>query len=203
MIVKTDSKTAKCFAARYGLRASHLKKSGIRHVQQADVSRRLNFTAPAGGHIIPYHDLDGVPTGFERVRFDPYVLPFNAGKVRRYSQAKDSGVHVYLSPLVDVPWREIEKEASIPLIITEGELKAACSSAHGLAAIGIGGVSMWSRKHNGEQLHRDIARFAKGRTISIAFDSDAATNPNVLCEENRLANALTDKGARVKVVRLG
>lgn len=142
------------FAMGHGLSVAHLKKSNICHINQQSISELVRFDVSlipgvhrqVGGYDIPYFTLDGKPSGFHRVRLDSYEVPFGAGKPLRYLQAKNSGVNVYFSPLVSPSWREIEGDTSIDLIITEGELKAACACAHGFPDIGIGGVSMWRRK---------------------------------------------------------
>jgi hypothetical protein len=64
---------------------------------------------------IPYHDIDGVPTGHFRDRFKNAVVG-DDGKPQRYSQPFESGMHAYIPPF---PLAKGED-----LYITEGEFKA-------------------------------------------------------------------------------
>ena len=158
----------------------------------------------AAAFVIPYFDLDGQPTDFYRAR---YVEDTRKGfdaltgkKALRYIQPGNSVTEVYLPPLID--WREATT-ADYPLLITEGELKAACATAHGLPTIGLGGVwSFQSSKHNTPLLPVFNEFELSGREVFIVFDSDAVTNPNVVAAELRLAQRLTEKGAVVKIARL-
>ena len=161
---------------------------------------------PAAAFVIPYFTLDGEPTEFYRAR---YVEDTRKGfdaltgkKALRYIQPGASVTEVYLPPLVEGSWREVAA-AEYPLLITEGELKAACATVHGLPTVGLGGVwSFQSSKHNTPLLPVFSAFNLEDRTVYIVFDSDAVTNPNVVAAELRLAQRLTEKGAVVRIARL-
>lgn len=160
----------------------------------------------AGAFIIPYWDLDGDATGFYRAR---YVEDTRRGfdvvtgkKPLRYVQPSGSATEVYLPPLLSDTWRAVAA-ADYPLLITEGELKAACATVHGLPTVGLGGVwSFQSAKHNASLLPVFSAFNLAGREVFIVFDSDAVTNPDVVAAELRLAARLTEKGALVRIARL-
>jgi hypothetical protein len=177
----------------------------LTRVTQAEATRLLGFPAPAAGVFIPYFDLAGKPTGIGRIRFDPYTDPWAktlGRKPMRYAQT-GPGVHIYFLPLNKGTWqKDIAPVTSIPLIITEGEAKAAKTCQEGFMTIGLGGVTMWHLKGQ-RRLHPDLALFNWGnRQVSICFDSDAETNKLVKAQEFALTAVLIDAGARVKIVRL-
>jgi hypothetical protein len=66
----------------------------VRRVTKEEGTELLGSEAPAGGTLIPYFDMDGKATGFFRIRFDDYRLPFGAGKIKRYRQRERSGIHI-------------------------------------------------------------------------------------------------------------
>jgi putative DNA primase/helicase len=89
------------------------------------------------------------------------------------------------------------------LLITEGELKAACSAKNGLPCIGLGGVWMFKAAAQGKSFLDQLEQIVwKDRPVFIVYDSDAATNPDVMKAENALARALLDRGARVFICRI-
>ncbi len=164
---------------------------------------------PAGGFSIPYFDLSGKVTKFWRYRYlEDYRVEGSFDKITqdkkplRYVQPKGSVNELYLPPLID--WKAVAKNTSQPIIITEGELKAACSTAWaGVPTIGLGGV--WCFKASREYAHI-LPMFKqiewKDRTVYIIYDSDAVTNPKVKAAENALAYELMNLGAEPHIVRL-
>src|SRR6516165_3089806 len=196
----TKPATKKEWGRSHGLPPAQLKRIKVRRAKQAEASRQLHSPAPADGFEILYFDVNGKPTGFFRIRFDDYVDSWArrlGTKPRRYAQPTGTGVQAYFPPLID--WAKYSKDTAKPLLITEGELKSACATAHGFPCIGLGGVDSFG----GPELLPELAAFEwKGRDVFIVYDSDAVKNPNVLRAENRLAAALVGRGARVHVVRL-
>lgn len=156
--------------------------------------------------VIPYFDLRGRPTKFFRAR---YVVDTRKGfdvlagrKALRYAQPGDSVTEAYLPPM-DVNWEAIAADDSIPVVITEGELKAACATKHGHPTIGLGGVWSFMSKRHEVALLPIFQQFEwKDRITYICFDSDAATNPDVVMAERKLAERLLALGADVRIVRL-
>src|SRR5215472_5021752 len=90
--------------------------------------------------VIPYFEINGKPNGFERRKLFPAV-PWGDGHHLRYWQPSNSGVHLYLPPLLD--WQALAADATRPLVITEGEKKALAACQCGLPAIGLGGCYNW------------------------------------------------------------
>ena len=161
----------------------------------------------AGGFVIPYFDLSGKKTKFFRYRY--LETPVKSGfaglakkKDLRYGQPKNSVNELYLPPLVD--WRKVAKDKTLPIIITEGELKAACGTAHTpYPTIGLGGVWCWKSNKSRQPMLNQFDEFEwEGRPVYIVYDSDARTNPMVIQAENALAGALTARGAVPMIARL-
>jgi len=154
---------------------------------------------------LPYHDIDGSESGFYRVRYLD-TLPGFVGQVakpQRYVQEKDSLNWVYLPRVPTIDWAKIAADATEPLIITEGELKAACACLHGYTTIALGGVTVWRSAKKGVPLLPPLDRFSwKGRQVVVVFDSDAATNPNVAQAQIALCKELQRLGAAPRVASL-
>lgn len=188
-----------------GLTSDHAKTLKLRALS-AEQTKKLGETFhKAGSLYIPYFDLKGKPTSFFRVRYlEP--LPGFAGaalKPQRYAQAPGTTNEVYYPPLLDQSWEEIAKDASIPICITEGELKSACGCAMGIPVLGLGGVDVWRSSKKGLVLLPSLAAFDwDKRSVTIIFDSDAASNPNVVRAQRQLAQELLARGAAPTIAAL-
>jgi hypothetical protein len=157
------------------------------------------------GFKIPYLDLDGKPTSFYRVRFlestKSGFATFTAEKDQRYAQPQKTINEVYLPP--HVKWREYLANETAPLIITEGELKAACASKMGFPTWGLGGVWCFRSVENNLPLLPIFDKVSfSGRPVYIIYDSDAATNYQVMLAENALARSVAKLGGEPFIVRL-
>lgn len=183
--------------------------------QQADVAG-LFEVADAGtlmdvphrpGIIIPYYEpggellrVKGAPFGRIRWLDTPKASSFH-GRVKapRYGQPKDTGIQVYFPPLLE--WSRILADPTIPIIFTEGEAKAITACQHGYVCIALGGVYNFANAGNLVPVLAG-AQWTK-RPVAIIYDSDAATNPDVLAAEARLVDELgTQRRAAVRIVRL-
>ena len=163
---------------------------------------------------IPYRDVDGKDTGFNRVRI---LSP--KGKMK-YSQARASGSHIYFP--IKTNWRKVLVDVDIPIIITEGEFKAWQITKSILkdqlpyACLGLAGVTSWTDRQ-GLHLHKDLMQImwqkkssfeAKHRKVYIIFDYDGAKeagepNEQVALAETKLAITLRGLGAEVHLCRVG
>ncbi len=169
--------------------------------QQAE---KLNVK-PFEGFKIPYFDLQGKTTNFFRVR---YLETTKQGftkqtdkKEQRYAQPPDTLNEAYLPPFIS--WTDYITDVSRPIIITEGELKAAAATARGWATIGLGGVDCFRSGKRGLSILPIFNQLSlAGREVFIIYDSDAALNPNVAAAESALCRELTALGARPYIVRL-
>lgn len=193
-----------------------LSKSGLTEAEAktlryeaytAEDASKLSIPAFFAGFKLPYFDLEGRVTKFWRYRYlENTKTGFDAltdKKPLRYAQPKKSLNELYIPPVGGTNWSVIAKDPSIPLIITEGELKAACATKHGHPTIGLGGV--WCFKSNAERMPM-LPMFRefvwKNRIVYICYDSDAVTNHMVMQAENALARELMLMGAEPMIVRL-
>jgi hypothetical protein len=147
---------------------------------------------------IPYFTAEGRPTKFKRWRYledtrNGFASKTDA-KPLRYIQLGGTVSEIYLPPFVD--WSAIQKSATIELVITEGELKAACCTKYVAPCIGLGGVYSFKSVKKKLPLLPILYEFDwKGRRVVIAFDSDAHTNPMVVMARNELCRELLALGA--------
>lgn len=183
----------------------------------ASDAKQLGFEAHPAGHLlpispaclsgfsIPYFDLDGnMLSGVFRFRiFEP--IPTKDGKPgQKYTQPKGINCGAYFPPLMGGnTWRQVAESPEMPVTITEGELKGACGTKHGLCTIALGGVWNWTSKTEENELIADLEEFVwEGRRVNIAFDSDSSKNPQVQMAASMLARVLADRGAVVYQVEI-
>lgn len=155
-----------------------------------------------------FFDADGKPTGYTRLKPDHPRSDKKTGKPIKYESPVGLSNRAYFPPRTLAALHD----PLAPLVITEGEKKAAKSDQEGFACIGLVGVYGWQKKRDRDKNGRaqgerelidDLASIPwQGRPVFIAFDSDAITKPDVRRAEWHLAEALARAGAIVKVVRL-
>lgn len=94
------------------------------------------------GYVIPYFDITGIRAPFYRVRlFHP------TPKGAKYLQPSNVGTWIYFPRnFRQLLERAIKAGHQGPVIITEGEKKAAKAAQHGFLACGVGGVYNWRSK---------------------------------------------------------
>lgn len=177
---------------------------GITAVPAAEC-KGLKLPATADGFSLPYFTRAGVRTKFFRVRYMEDTRKgfsrHTSKKPLRYGQPANSVNELYLPPFLD--WEPVALDSDIPLVITEGELKSACATKHGIPTIGLGGVWCFQSSKTGAPLLEGFGLFKwQGRQVYIVYDSDAATNPDVVAAEARLAKRLVELGAVVSIARL-
>jgi len=169
----------------------------------AEQSKKLNLPAYAGFKI-PYFTAKGTPTKFFRVR---YLEETRRGFARqtdmkdlRYVQPANTINEVYMPPCVN--WEKYFASAA-PLVITEGELKAACASLKGIPTLGLGGVWCFKSARNSLSILPIFETMnLKDKIVYIVFDSDAVRNHQVIAAENELCRQLLRLGAIPMIVRL-
>lgn len=167
--------------------------------------------AGLGGFKIPYFNLDGsIDNEFYRFRM-LQTKPSKGWasvveepkKPRRYTQPSGTGNHVYLPPLNGLNWQDIAADPSIPLALTEGELKAACACKYGPPTIGLGGVYNWRSAKQGQEFLPILKQFDWAtREVTIIFDSDVSKNPMVSVAAGKLAHELVNRGAIVRLANV-
>jgi hypothetical protein len=167
---------------------------------QSLMSLKINYFDPFGG---PMSDWPKAPP-FYRIRYLEKPIDFNTaagGKTIRYVQEP------YTAPVAYYPrnqnWADILKDPLEPLIITEGELKAAKACKEGFPAIGLGGVYNWHSSKLGITWLKslDFPIWLR-RHVYVVFDSDYRTNPGVCTALRDLAEAYQERGAYSHIVSL-
>lgn len=163
--------------------------------------------------VIPYLDFKRRPLkphkawpDFYRIRYlgETEVKGFKdaAGvKPSRYTQPRNTGVCAYFPACVD--WGALAKDTSEPLLITEGELKAAKASFEGFPTIGLGGVYNFRSSNQGMFFLPELEDIDwERRKVTIVYDSDYQSNPMVCSAINALAEELHERGALAFVATL-
>ena len=135
---------------------------------------------------------------FYRIRYLKEDTGFGAlanKKPLRYVQEPESGVCAYF-PRLELDWSRLLADSTQPLIITEGELKAAKACREGYPTIGLGGVSNYQSARLGLAMISDLAsvNWVK-RHVYLCYDSDYRSNPNICNALNALAERLMLEGA--------
>ena len=204
----------------------HLKQSGLTEatIERAGIQDAKSDESTAqllakhridAGYFIPYLDIKGVATGHYRIR----VLK-GTSETPKYLQPAKAGNHVYIPVGLPEGW---EKDASIPVIITEGEKKALAASQFGLPTIGVGGVDSWRSRtfrvplstiskdgtmavikvENGHvaEVQEEVAPELlnvewNDRRVIIVYDSDTNNNPDVQRAAFDFALWLDTQGAK-------
>jgi hypothetical protein len=189
-----------------GLTDDHARTLGLRPLTREEVSAALDVTEVRPcGVLIPYFDLDGKFTEFYRIRYleKPPGFAGLVEKPQRYAQRAKTLNEVYLPPLLDKPWRKVAENTDDTIYITEGEFKAAAGCSVGLPCVGLGGVDLFRATKRGLELLPQLAEIKwDGRHVVIVYDSDAATNLNVVRAQRQLAQVLVARGALPSVASL-
>lgn len=192
--------------AESSLTLADAKKLGFQLMTGEEAASTLKLS-PFAGFKIPYFDERGKPTKFWRFRFledtRTGVAALTDAKPIKYMQPPHTTNEVYMPPFID--WNSLFADPTKEIVITEGELKAACACKLGIPTVALGGVwTFMSKKSKLWMLPfftKDTKRW-NDRSVLICFDSDAATNPNVLAAEIHLAKQLTKLGAPLSIMRL-
>jgi hypothetical protein len=195
--------------ARWGITPAQATEAALFPVDHAsDVYREMpDFPAI----VIPYFDAngaqvtfkrDGHPVPYARLRLlgEPPKSAWVKRRPLRYLQPKDTPVLPYYWP--GAPWSQIMTDATTPLLITEGEAKAIRGCIAGFSVLALGGVYNFTTP-SGALIPALADAVWEGRDTYIVYDSDAATNPQVMAAEARLIDHLQrERGARCRIVRL-
>lgn len=145
---------------------------------------------------------------------DGTVLPFCRAKLnkpsgnQKYTQPKGSPIFPYFPQLVSgrvTGWKNWgaaakfdEQENPMPdshpstdAIITEGEKKALKACLEGFPTIGLGGV--WNFRGDWGQVNGDLGKICERmRSVTIIYDNDCSTKPQVVLAANALLKGLVE-----------
>jgi hypothetical protein len=174
----------------------------------AAVATLLGWTKPARALgpclCLPFVGPDGKPTAYVRVK--PDRPRDKDGKTVKYESPLRKPNRAYVPPAT----RAVLTDPGVPLLVTEGEKKAAKADQDGFPCIGLVGVYGWQKKRptgadgkkaGARELIADLAAVAwGGRAVTVVYDSDLADKPEVAWAEWHLSEALP--GATVRAVRL-
>jgi hypothetical protein len=120
----------------------------------------------------------------------------------RYSQMPNTAPVAYY-PTNFTGWSALCVDVDKPLIITEGELKAAKACKEGFPTLGLGGVWNWRANKLGVTWLSSLECVVwLRRNVYICFDSDYKTNPQVCKALKALADELSGRGSFVHIVVL-
>lgn len=159
---------------------------------------------------LPYMDPLGQPLAdwpnaapFYRLRYLDTATDCSVvtGKVIRYVQLPHTVPVAYYPQNQD--WSGLCNDVEQPLIITEGELKAAKACQEGFPTIGIGGVWNWRAQKMGLEFlpSLDYVTWLR-RHVYLCYDADLQINAGVQGALQALAEALHRRGAFVSRVVL-
>jgi len=166
---------------RSGLNEETIAASCIYSAGRELLDLEFDIRSSNGGMVIPYLNVEDET--YVRVKLNDL---FQGG---RYRSLKGRGNRLYVPQMVP---RDVLSDPSKPLCITEGEKKALKGCQEGLSCVALSGVACW-RTRNGDT-SVPIPDFDRvewsGRRVTIVFDSDTATNPQVAAAELGLAREL-------------
>jgi hypothetical protein len=194
-----------------GLTGSDAKKLHISFLEGAKTAKLHPAFKPLACLKIDYYGHNGKPLAdwpggepFYRLRYLEAPTDFASisdKKPLRYTQVPNTAPVAYFP--ANQEWADILSDASQPLIITEGELKAAKACKEGFPTIGLGGVYNWRSHKLGVTWLPSLDPVVwVRRNVYICFDSDYTTNPLVCSALHMLAEELHSRGAFTHLVSL-
>ena len=141
---------------------------------------------------------------FYRIRYLEEEQGFNqlaVGRAPRYVQEPNTAPVAYYP--ANQYWDDIVDDPDQPVIITEGEFKAAKACKEGFPTIGLGGVYNWRANKLGITWLESLNAIKwLRRNVYICFDSDYRTNPMVCAALKHLADELVRHGSFVYLLNL-
>lgn len=177
-----------------GLSDDTIAAMQLRSLSAAELARVLGYS-PDGVRsalVIPYPSVD-----FARYKLFPPAVD-KAGHSMRYFQKQNTGVHLYVLPVV----RAGLTDATGALYYTEGEKKAAKATQESFPCIGLGGLWNWLEAGTADGIAELDSIAHVEREEIIVPDSDVWTRPDLLRAVFALGKELESRGARVSVVIL-
>ncbi len=184
------------------LRSSGLNDDTITRLgfYSADEKEIMDTIKPKGGMplgpgmIIPYP----IFSGYKRAKLDKKKIKPNGEEKSWYMQPTGAINRFY----IPFDLNTVKDEVSKPLIITEGEKKAAKASQEGFPCIAIGGVWNWKSKKSPEDKETfplqdfDMVNW-NGRKVYVIFDNDYRDKPDIKKAGEKLREELVKRGAYV------
>lgn len=164
-------------------------------------SLKIEYLDPAGDPLPDWPQSDP----FYRLRYLETPTDFDSiskKKPIRYVQEPNTAPVAYYPQNFD-GWVELCQNIDEPLIVTEGELKAAKACKEGFPTLGLGGVYNWRSNRFGIEWLPSLSPIEwKKRHVYLCFDSDYKTNPMVCAALRDFASELQRRGAFCYLVAL-
>jgi AAA domain/Domain of unknown function (DUF3854) len=164
---------------RSGLSDETIEQAGLYSVRPGDITKLTGVKSVQSLLAFPYS-----PT-FTRYKVFPPM------KKLRYAQPKDSGVHLYIPPMV----REAVHDPRGTLWMVEGEKKALKGCQEDLVCVALGGL--WNWLQGGKLIDEIAALPLQDRRVVLAPDSDVWRRRDLQEAVTRLAQALAWRGAKL------
>lgn len=191
-----------------GISPATAQLHGYRSSEGEEDLRSLGYEGAAAkvssALVIPLHDADGEVVGHQ-IRPDVELLN-SRGRVLKYASPRGQRNVVDVPVSLGARGINVVSDPNVPLVVTEGPLKAAAAATRGIPCISIQGVSSYvgtSSTGGKGVLLPDWRMFARNRHWIVGYDSDAMTKNEVLREARRLGRLLGDKpGASVSYLML-
>lgn len=195
-----------------GLEVADAKRLGMRYLTADEVADLHPSFKPLCALRLDYHDLRGEPLSdwprgapFFRLRYLEKGTSFDdlaEKKPPRYVQLPSTAPVAYF-PRGLADWPALAADVDRPLIITEGEFKAAKACKEGFPTLGIGGVYNWKALKLGVSWLPSLDAITwLRRNVYLCFDSDLKSNEMVMAALHDIAEALHQRGAFAHVVVL-
>jgi phage/plasmid-associated DNA primase len=163
--------------------------------------------------LLVFFYLDPWGTPYTWIAADGQEIPFCRAKLNRtrgnqkYTQAKGSGIFPYFPQVaagriegwstwgqaanMDEQEHVFKPYPQTDALITEGEKKALKATLDGFPCIGLGGV--WNFKGEWSGVHDDLGKIAAQlRALTLIYDNDCATKPQVVQAANALLKGLVE-----------
>lgn len=160
----------------------------VRRTDDTNPTRWWWSLAGAPGLIIPVRDDAGRIVALKVRRRDSRDGP----RYTSVSSAAHGGPRADAALHVPLGARALH-DRGLPLVITEGELKAdVCTTLAGRPVVSVPGVGRWP-------LAVELARSWGACVVCVAFDADAATTPDVARHQRALLTALRAAGVDARL----
>lgn len=184
------------------------ERFGYGYIARADVRSVLGVDPGTGAITIPYYTEDGQPLidegigdQFIRYRLTPYSSP--KGK---YRSVQGTFNHAYLAPGI-IDWAEVGANADVPLLLTEGEFKAATVNITDgwPCSVAFSGIWNWRGRRLNLPMVPELLRWVwRKRKVYICYDQDdkAKTQEQVAMAVSHLSGLFAAHDAEVYVLHL-
>lgn len=151
--------------------------------------------------------VEDIENGFGQFKPDtPIQFPEQDEPSKYLSPKKEKVLYDAIRLRVDDEdyWQKLEADSTQPVVITEGLKKSGAGLGADIATLALAGVDMGARRiaKNRYELVPVLKRYAPGRPICLAFDSDILVKPEVQQALKRLGKLLVKAGSHVTVALL-